>query len=513
MEEQVQHFRLQHPFKERRVIPVIDSLTWIVFVAEIFLHFLLNYFTSLLFFSNFFRSRFLSVRTDQSQAVDDFSLLGGRNESRNSLQSSVYDHGRFFKEKRRSSNSSNKHDVLDSLPVEESMSSYGKKIADDVYSSVESMKRKRVSSASSSQDAPDTSREALCRPKPLDKMSRSLADEDPSLLLYGNPSRISLKLGLGKAKSFHALNETLHAVKHRQNLSDPRRMELRLRDKINHDIEAMKNPGSRRGARASDLIDDEEDAEVRTISSLSNRSYFDLDTSRPSSCVRRPRSTSSSRASSRCSDDSTTEGRPRSYLMSHLQSDTDLILRRHEKLMATNGKPFTSRFLNKVKKRKNIHDDATANSRFALSGYQSRNIEANHDGHYIESPLPCRSYSNPINLNDAKTKTRFSNQKGFAYLSDIEDYANQSEDDVSLSYYGIRQSPIETERASELRSRSSVGFYAQNRIKSRDSLVGNGNDDRFQYSDCESADEKNDLNFRLQSDPLDSIISKYLYRK
>ncbi|XP_039251994.2 unconventional myosin-XVIIIa-like isoform X2 [Styela clava] len=74
----------------------------------------------------------------------------------------------------------------------------------------------------------------------LDRMSKTLADEDPSVLLYSSPADISGKLGLGKTRSFRALNENIMAVKSRQNLPEKQKKKLAIVDKVNSDISTMK---------------------------------------------------------------------------------------------------------------------------------------------------------------------------------------------------------------------------------------------------------------------------------
>lgn len=75
----------------------------------------------------------------------------------------------------------------------------------------------------------------------MDQISLSLTDEDPSLLLYGNPSDIARGLGLEKSNSMKTLNEKIVAVKCRQNLPEKERKKLVISDQINKDISAMKD--------------------------------------------------------------------------------------------------------------------------------------------------------------------------------------------------------------------------------------------------------------------------------
>lgn len=88
----------------------------------------------------------------------------------------------------------------------------------------------------------------------LDRASLSLADEDPSLLMYSSVADISRRLGAGQSKSFRALNEKLALTKARHNLPRKERQKRDVANKIENCISDMRQDraveriASRRGS-------------------------------------------------------------------------------------------------------------------------------------------------------------------------------------------------------------------------------------------------------------------------
>ena len=435
-----------------------------------------------------------------------------------------------------------KSNVLHAVPIEESMSEYGREIAESVRSS----SRTRSRSNSISTNGTDSSRlETSRKSRVLDPVSRSLADENPSLILYGKPSNISMSLGLGKASSFKSLNETLYAVKHRQNLPERQRIHLNLRDKVNSDIEKMK-VATQRNPKPSNAVEMFEDLDARSDADLSIGSYFDLDDSdeiRPPSCIRKSDSRASSRPSSRLSNSSLESQRsrdrfqisPDSSILSEVKSETELILKRHERLQQSRNKPFTSRFLRKVQEQRRTepiqsdHCLPQTNSLYEMR-CQPQNDWRSESPWNFEKTSSLTLQNNLENDYSRDTRNRRDN------LSDLprsrkHERNNDHCDETSfdLSYYGLSHSPENrhpddnycNELKSTVRPRSSRSLTKnlprQSHFRNGQQLVSrslNRGDDRTNPVKYSSDYEDIDCDDAIyNSDPLDSIISKYLYRK
>jgi len=89
----------------------------------------------------------------------------------------------------------------------------------------------------------------------LDHVSKSLADEDPSLLLYGQAGRIASNLGLSRVRSMQSLNESLRAVKGHQNMPRSQRLRRRVDRKVEEEINKMRHRFGR-SASAAEIGDD-----------------------------------------------------------------------------------------------------------------------------------------------------------------------------------------------------------------------------------------------------------------
>ena len=441
------------------------------------------------------------------------------------------------------------------------MSLYGRELAESVRSSTRSrFRRDSVTTMQSAENDEEVSR----KPVKLDPVSCSLADENPSLILYGKPSNISMNLGLGKASSFQSLNETLRAVKYRQNLPDRQRFQLNLRDKIDSDIEKMKAASLQDPNRFSNGFEDQDLDETKNEDNTS-RSYFDLDdsdSSRPPSCIKRgssrlsnrPSSRSSNRPLSRLSNCSFENQRSVDEFPSHSEvidwsevaSETELVLKRHKKLQQTRNKPFTSRFLQKVKDQ-NHSDTESYLAPFSNVPHRPQNIfpEENrsqeNDRSYdssvknISPEFQLRNGKNGYGYNHSSNGVRYGHLFSPRAQKPV-DSANYSDsiydDDSSLAYYGLGQSPescFETDQGGEfqptVRSRTSrsltkSALQQPRRLRNKQlQLVSRSlsRGDEVRAKPIKYSSDYEDLDYEDatygKADPLDSVINKYLYRK
>ncbi|CAK8693065.1 unnamed protein product [Clavelina lepadiformis] len=476
-------------------------------------------------------------------------------------------------------------------PVEESMSGYGQRIA----SSLASKKRRGSISCTSSvsgtpMDDNGSTKEAKY-PAKLDRMSKTLADEDPSMLLYGKPSNISMNLGLGKAKSFQALNESLRAVKHRQNLPKSQRVQLQLRDKVNNDIHKMQSRRHEieRCSSAMDLRDDDESYlgydDTLSLKDYNQYSYSDVE----EEAVRHPRVRSKfpahndrvvienrrrtfpqqhgqrSRSSSISFDDfsevSSERKQPSSFAerkrVYPLSTYDDLLSKKDPKSRAAaiqqliKAKPFKSRFLNQIQKeniafgiRKEMPQYAEADDDledYSKPVWQKKGSPKQHynasDGDDDFSSVSDHFADSGRNSRLSRSKKEHSRTCSLDYLDDVTSHDTylDDEDDISLSRYGVTQSPsssfsgesnftsvsqlkrpIRQSRPAKREAvptsvRKESRFLSRSRSRNRDSPL-------LRSSSCDLMSDDNSYDVG-QSSPddadisLDSIISKYLYRK
>ena len=443
------------------------------------------------------------------------------------------------------SSSKNRHHLLEALPVEDSMSQYGKDVASLVSSCSPRSGRDSASIASE-----DSSGAISQKSVSLDPVSRSLADENPSFLLYGKPNNISMNLGLGKASSFHALNETLRAVKYRQNLPENQRLQLTLRDKVNSDIEKMKTTATQHRDKAEN-----EDFETRSYAEYSNRSYFDVDDSdddaRPPSCIRRSNSSMSNRPDSPLSNSSRGSSQSRrswglvqeSPDFGEIENETELMLKRHENLQQNRNKPFTSRFLQKIKERRNplLNEDDAVDLYLPISSRNKSSCKL-HESCHVENwsdtiqnkAIPRASSRNAVdsgyNLNSNQSRWQSTKSTDAAVFEDKLSLTSADpylDDDVSLSYYGLNQSPVSSLNDDENFDPKLPPRPRTSRSLKKDPIRQPGNarnSKQFVSRSLSRADETSrpkqpkyssdyeDADYET-TDALDSIISKYLYRK
>nr|XP_026692375.1 unconventional myosin-XVIIIa isoform X2 [Ciona intestinalis] len=371
------------------------------------------------------RSRTASARPRTSSSV-----LSSRNEDESKFSDSSVSTVQSFRTSSAGNTEPEKLIVTETL--EDCVSEYARKLATSVASK-RSRRKKLSSRASSASQSTNISTET---PKEgMDRISKSLADEDPSMILYGKPSNIAMNLGLGKAKSFQDLNESLRAVKLRQNLPEGRREQLQVDDKIKSDIRRMKTKRMLpdRCSSAIDFMEDSEEEEedshhdpptkCRTSFSDVDEIFYEQNHFQQKKKPIRSRSRTSFQH----------PGGHKEKVNTPVKN-----LQKTNPPVKTAQKPFKSRFLSKVR-------NQSINQRNQEEEYSDEDFDEEISQFTSKKP-PL--FSNRDHYDDYDSDESVSSIKrghGFSEMDDYDDAIScddsYMDDDVSLARYGVVQSP------------------------------------------------------------------------